>query len=151
MLPQPLKGFGPLMQRADRLRIGSIEHVPPVAPHPHQPDATQHSQMFRHRGLLHSQGRDDVPNRPLLERQIVQNVPPARFRYCIERIRRGSCSWHGENIYAHIGICQAYSCSLSPVTWIDCCTKNVSWTKARQVLERDTVVGLTFPLNDSIL
>jgi hypothetical protein len=40
---------------------------------------------------------------------------------------------------------------LSPVTWIDCCTKNVSWTKARQVLERDTVVGSTFPLNDSIL
>src|SRR6266481_6149564 len=37
--------------------------------------------MLRDRRLVHLQAHHDVPNSPLLKRQIIQNLPPAGLRY----------------------------------------------------------------------
>src|SRR5580704_19766620 len=38
MTPEPLKCPCPLVQRPNRLRIGPVKHLPPFAPHMHQPN-----------------------------------------------------------------------------------------------------------------
>ena len=93
VLPQPFERLGPLVQWPDCFRVRSIKHMPPVPPYAHQTDVPQHPQMLRHRRLLHAQAHHDVPDRPLLQRQIVQDFPPPRLSHRIKRIRgcRRSC------------------------------------------------------------
>src|SRR6267154_6288181 len=97
MTPVALERFRPLVKRPDGLRVGSIEHAAAVAPHVDQAHLDQHPEVLRHRRLRHPQRIHNLPDRPLLQRQIVQNLPPPRLRHGIERIRRCRCSCHGLN------------------------------------------------------
>src|SRR6266513_1618164 len=97
MTPVALEGFRPLVKRPDRLRVGSIEHPAAVAPHVDQAHLEQHPEVLRHRRLRHPQRIHNLSHRPLLQRQIVQNLPPPRLRHGIERIRRCRCSCHWLN------------------------------------------------------
>src|SRR5713101_8372310 len=87
MTPEPLKRFRPLVKRTDRLRVRSIKHPPPVAPHVDQAHLEQHPQVLRYRRLLQPQQIHNLPYRPLLQRQIAQDRPPPRLRHGIKRIR----------------------------------------------------------------
>src|SRR2546426_8757311 len=93
MPPVPFERFRPLMKRPDRLRIRAIEHPPTVATHINEADLPQDAQVLRNRRLLHPQRIHNLPDRPLVQRKIVQNLPPPRLRHGIEGIRscRGSC------------------------------------------------------------
>src|SRR5260370_8127341 len=107
MTPVALERFRPLVKWTDPLGVGSIEHTPPVAPHVDEPHFQQHPQMLRHRRLLHPQRVHNLPDGPLLQAQLVQNLPPARLPHPVARIRSSCCSCHVPTIHSHIGICQA--------------------------------------------
>src|SRR5882672_3079417 len=46
MRPETLERFGPVVNRADSLSIGSIKHVSSIPAHPDQSHVTQHPQML---------------------------------------------------------------------------------------------------------
>src|SRR2546426_4252335 len=95
MPPVPFERFRPLMKRPDRLRIRAIEHPPTVATHINEADLPQDAQVLRNRRLLHPQRIHNLPDRPLVQRKIVQNLPPPRLRHGIEGIRSRCRSCHG--------------------------------------------------------
>src|SRR5260370_10416341 len=107
MTPESLKCFGPLVKGTDRVRVVPITHPPPVPPHVDEPHLPQHPQVLRDRRLLHPQRVHNLPHRPLLQRQIVQNLPSPRLGHRIKRIRRCCRSCHPPTIHAHMDICQA--------------------------------------------
>ncbi len=63
--------------------------------------------MLRNGRLLHLQRVHDLSHRPLLQRQIIQNLPPPRLRHRIKRIRSRRRSRHAPTIHSDMGICQA--------------------------------------------
>jgi hypothetical protein len=94
MPPVPCECFRPFVERAYRLGIGSIQHPAAVAPHVDQANIPEHPQVLRYRGLLQPQRIYNVPHRAFLQREIVQDFPPPRFRHRIESIRRCRRSCH---------------------------------------------------------
>jgi hypothetical protein len=70
-----------------RIRYGIylVKHLPALPPR-FNPDILQDFQMFLNRRLLHLHRILDFADRPLLHRQIVENVPSPRFRHRIERV-----------------------------------------------------------------
>src|SRR5256885_683739 len=71
--PVSLEGAGPVVQRADGIRIRAIELLPAVATQPDQANVSQHPQMLGHRRLAKAQSRHDFANGALLEDQVVEN------------------------------------------------------------------------------
>src|SRR5258708_4503223 len=53
--------------------------------------------MLGDRGLLHPQGVDDLPYRPFLQRQIVQDGSPAGLSHRVEGVRSCRCACHAPN------------------------------------------------------
>src|SRR5579862_8314622 len=94
MFPKTLERLRPFIHWPDRFRIKAIEHVPPLPPHPHKSHIPQYPQVLRYRGLFEPQRSDDLPHRPLLHRQVVQDLPTPRLRHRIKRIRSSSSSGH---------------------------------------------------------
>ena len=107
MTPVSLKHARPLVKRPYCLCVGAIQHPAPVPPHVHQPNFEQHPQMLRHRRLLQPHRLHNLSDRPFLQREIVQNLTPARFRHRIERIRCCRRPCHASTLHAYMGICQA--------------------------------------------
>src|SRR4029077_4511447 len=82
-----------------------IEHVAAVAAHVDEAHLKQDAQVLRNRGLLHPNPIHDLTYGPLLEREIVEDLPPPRLRHRIERIRSCRRSCHGRYItfpYRHM-------------------------------------------------
>src|SRR5208282_754747 len=98
MPPEPLELARPLMQRPNRLGVGSIEHLPAIATDVHQAHVAQHSEMLRNRWLLVAKAVYDIPDRAFLQRQVVENLPPPGFGNRVERIRSRRCSCHARDI-----------------------------------------------------
>src|SRR5262245_47011336 len=86
-LPIALELARPLVERSDGLWIGAIERLPPVAPHVHEPDVAQDAQVFRDRRLRQVQRDDDLADRPLARREVVEDVAPAGLRDRVEGVR----------------------------------------------------------------
>src|SRR5580704_12049794 len=107
MLPQAFKGARPFVKRPDRFRVGPIEHPAAVATHIDETHIFEYTQMLRDRRLLQSQAQDDVAYGPLLQREIVQYLPPPRFSHRVKSIRCCRCAWHERIIHSYMGICQA--------------------------------------------
>src|ERR1700722_4189086 len=107
MLPVPLERAGPLVQWPDRLRVHSVHHPASLPAYVHQSNVQQHPQMLRDRRLLQFQRRHYLAPRPLLPRQIVQDLAPPGLGDCVERVRRCSRSSHAHTIHSYMGICQA--------------------------------------------
>jgi hypothetical protein len=72
--------------------------------------------MLRYRGLLQTQGQDNIAYGPFLQREIVQYFPAAGFGDRVEGVGRCGCARHEPIIYAHMGICQANILS-APLRW----------------------------------
>ena len=106
MRPQALERLRPLMQRTNRLRVGSIQHVPSLPPHPHQPHIAQHFQMLRHGRLFQTKPDNHIAHRTLPGSEIVQNLASPRFGHSVERIEVVAARAMSKNIYSYIGICQ---------------------------------------------
>src|SRR4029077_9282996 len=94
MFPETLKRLRPFVHWPDCFRIKAVKHVPSLPPHPHKSHIPQHSQVLRYRGLFEPQRSDDLPHRPFLHRQVVQDLPPPRLSHRIKRIRSRSSSGH---------------------------------------------------------
>ena len=65
MTPIALELTGPFVERPNRLDVRPIEDLPAVAPHVHEPDVPQHTQVFRNAWLSDGQRLDDVADRTL--------------------------------------------------------------------------------------
>src|SRR5258708_8551286 len=104
MLPEALEGFGPVVKRADRFGIGLVKDLAAVAAAADQADVAQHFQMLGYGGLLQAEGCNDLPDRTLLEGQIVQDVAAAGFGDGVEGVGSGRGSCDGEYIclYGHM-------------------------------------------------
>ena len=101
------------MQRPNRFRIRSIQHVPAVPSYVHKLHLQKHPQVLRHRRLLESQPHHNFSDRPFPRRQKLQYLPPPRLGHRIKRIRCGRRPRHAATLHSHMGICQALF--LSPI------------------------------------
>src|SRR5258708_39206339 len=79
MPPETLELAAPLVERPDRLGVGAIEHLAPVAAHADEADVAQHAEVLRDGGLPDAQGGRDVSHRPLPESEIAQDLPAPRL------------------------------------------------------------------------
>src|SRR6267378_5596456 len=107
MTPVALERFRPFVKRPDRLRVGSIQHPPAVAPHVDKAHLEQNAQVFRNRRLFQAQRVHNLPHGPFLHCKIVQDCPPPWLRHRVESIRSCRRSCHEPTIHAHMGICKA--------------------------------------------
>ena len=89
------------MQGLDGFGVGAIHHAPAVAPDVDQADIPQHPEMLGYRRLAQPQGRNNLPYRPFLQHQVIQDVPPAGLAHGVERISGSSHSRHALNIYPY--------------------------------------------------
>jgi hypothetical protein len=94
MAPEALEDLRPLMERPDRLDVGAIEHLAPVAPHVNQANVAAHPEVLGDRRLSQAQRRDDVADWPFAGREVDKNVAPARLGYGVKDIRAGGCTRH---------------------------------------------------------
>src|SRR5579863_10601631 len=94
------------MQWTYRFGVGPVEFVPPLAAHADQANSAQYAQMLRDGRLVNPQLCNDVAYRTFPQRQVGQNLTPARFGYGVKGVGGSGRSWHKKKIHAHIGICQ---------------------------------------------
>ena len=94
------------MDRLERLAVHPVEAVPPLVPHVDRTDLTQHAEMLGHLRLGKPELADEVVHRTLTAGEEIQDLPPPWLSHGVERVRRGRCSGHGDNIYTDISICQ---------------------------------------------
>lgn len=86
MLPEAFELARPLVQRSDFLRVGSIEHLAAITPHVDQSNIPQHPKVLRYGRLLQPESRHNLPDRALLEREVVQYLASARLGYGVEGV-----------------------------------------------------------------
>jgi hypothetical protein len=94
------------MKRPNRVGVGSIELLPPVATQADQIHLSQHAEVLRDGWLRQAQSHNDFPNGALLQHQIAEYFAPPRFGDSIESIRGGRRACHGNTIHSYMGICQ---------------------------------------------
>jgi hypothetical protein len=81
----------PFVERPDSFRVGSIEHLPTVAPHLDEADFPQYPEMLGDRRLRQVERCNNVADRTGVARQKMEDRPPLRFGDGVEHIRvRGS-------------------------------------------------------------
>src|SRR5271165_2128168 len=86
VLPEALKGAGPLVERADGFGVGAIEHAPAVSAYLDQADIFEDTQVLGDRGLLHAQTVHDVTDGAFLKGEIAQDVAAAGLGDGVEGI-----------------------------------------------------------------
>src|SRR5258708_33775540 len=102
MLPEALEGLSPIVKRADRIRIGLVQDLAAVATAADEAYVAQHAQMLGYGRLFQAEGCDDLPDRALLEGQIVQDVAAAGFGDRVKSVGGGRGSCHeGKYIYLY--------------------------------------------------
>jgi hypothetical protein len=106
MTPVLLENSRPLVERANRLRVGAVEHLATVAAKAHQTDVPQHLEMLRHRRLTEIEVVDDVADVTLLRREVDEDVAALSFSDRIEDVRCRRSARHERELYSHHGICQ---------------------------------------------
>src|SRR6476659_2934679 len=106
----------PVVNRAKRLRIRAVERPPAVAPRGHQADIPQHLEVLGHRRLLELERVGDLPHRPFLGGNELEDVSAARFGYGVERIRRRRCARHGPTYIFRYG--NVSSGAMRAVEWL---------------------------------
>ena len=89
MLPEAFEGFGPFMKRADCLGVGAIEHVAAIAANVNQANVAQHPEVLGDRRLTETQVGNDFADFALLQGEVVQDVPAARFGDGVEGVGGG--------------------------------------------------------------
>ncbi len=97
MPPEALERTRPLVQRPDRLGVGSIEHPATVATYVDKADITQDAEVLRDGGLPQAQGRHNFSDRTLLQGQIVQYFSATGLGDGVEGVRCCGCAWHEKN------------------------------------------------------
>jgi hypothetical protein len=86
MPPELFESDRPFVEWPDCLGVGPIQHPAAVASDVNQSNISQDTQVLRDRRLFKAQPRHNVPDRTLLQGQIVQDFPPPGFGDGIERI-----------------------------------------------------------------
>ncbi len=106
MTPVLLEYPGPLVKRANRVRIGAVEHLATVAAKAHQTDVPQHLEVLRHRRLTEIEVRDDVADVTFVRREVDEDVAALSFSDGVEDVRCRRGAGHSRELYSHHGICQ---------------------------------------------
>ena len=114
MPPVLLENSRPLVERANRIRVGAVEHLAPVAAKTHQTDVPQHLEVFRHRRLTETEVVDDVADVTFLRSEVDENVATLSFSDGIEDVRCRRSAGHEGELYSHYGICQPTSGGSDP-------------------------------------
>lgn len=86
MLPEAFELPRPLVQWPNPFRVGSIKHLPAIAPHVDQTNIPQYAKVLRYGRLLQPEGHHNLPDRPLLQRKIIEYLAPAWLRNCVEGV-----------------------------------------------------------------
>src|SRR5258705_3377508 len=97
MTPVLLEDAGPLVQGANRVCVGAVDHRTAVAPDAHQSYVAQHLQVLRHRRLIEVELLDDVADVTLLRGEVDEDVAPLDFRNRVEDVGRGRGARHRRN------------------------------------------------------
>jgi len=106
MLPELLEGVGPLVQRADGVGVGAIEHAAAVAANVDEVDVAKNAEMLGDGGLFDAQARDDIADGAFLKGQEGEDIAAARFGDGVEGVGGGGGARHKRRIHTHMGICQ---------------------------------------------
>jgi hypothetical protein len=106
MTPVLLEYPCPLVQRANGVRVGAVEHLASVAPEAHEADMTQHLEVLRDRRLTEIEVRDDVADVTFLRREVDEDVATLSFSDGVEDVRCRCSAGHSRGLYSHHGICQ---------------------------------------------
>src|SRR5271154_2648351 len=96
VLPVTLEGSGPLVKRAYRFGIGSVQLLAAIAAHPNQPHVVQNAQVLGDGRLREAERCHNLSNGPLDSGKIAQDLPPAGLSNRVESIRSGARSCHAE-------------------------------------------------------
>src|SRR5712691_9373292 len=99
--PMPGERAAPLVDRAQRIGVGAIEDPAAVATEIHEAHVTQDLQVLRDGRLRDPEHLRDVADRPLLRREVIENVAAAALRDRVERIRRGGGPGHDPIIFPY--------------------------------------------------
>lgn len=86
MLPETFELARPLVQRADFLRVRSIEHLAAIASHMDQTNIPQHPKVLRYTRLLQPESNHNLTDRALLEREVIQYLAPSRLGDSVEGV-----------------------------------------------------------------
>jgi hypothetical protein len=106
MTPVLLEDPGPLVEGANGVRVGAVEHLPSVTPKAHQPDVTQHLEVLRYRWLAEIELRNDVADMTFLRGEVDKNLAALDFSDGVEDVGCRSSARHSRELYSHYGICQ---------------------------------------------
>jgi hypothetical protein len=115
MPPVLLENSRPLVERANRIRVGAVEHLATVAAKAHQTDVPQHLEVLRHRRLTEIEVVDDVADVTFLRREVDENVATLSFSDGVEDVRCRRSAGHERELYSHYGICQPHFRGQTPV------------------------------------
>src|SRR5688572_1459519 len=92
--PVAFESTGPFVERSDPRCVRAIEALAAVATHFHQADVEKHAEVLGDRRLCQAQRYDDVADRTLARREIVQDVSTTRFGDGVEGVRRRGGARH---------------------------------------------------------
>ncbi len=84
--PKALERARPFVQRPDGYCVHPVKHLATLPVGLHQANTFQNFQVLRNRRLLHLHCVHNLGDGPLLHREIVQDVPAARFCYGVEGV-----------------------------------------------------------------
>src|ERR1700719_243453 len=101
MPPVSLERAGPFVERADRLRVGAVEHLAAIAAGVHQADLEQHAKGPGDGRLRQVESGDDVVYGALLGYEKAENVAAAGFSHGIEGVGGGGGARHGKIIFLY--------------------------------------------------
>jgi hypothetical protein len=106
MTPVLLENSRPFVERADRIRVGAVEHLATVAAKAHETDMPKHLEVLRHRGLTEIEVLDDVADVTFLRRDVDEDVAALSFGDRVEDVGCRRSAGHSRELYSHYGICQ---------------------------------------------
>jgi hypothetical protein len=106
MTPVLLENSRPFVERADRIRVGAVEHLATVAAKAHETDMPKHLEVLRHRRLTEIEVLDDVADVTFLRREVDEDVAALSFGDRVEDVGCRRSAGHSRELYSHYGICQ---------------------------------------------
>jgi hypothetical protein len=87
--PKALKGFRPLMKRAERFGFGAVEHVAAVSANGYQADVFENAEVLGDARLFEAERGDYVAHGALLQGQKREDSSAARFCNSVEGVGGG--------------------------------------------------------------
>jgi hypothetical protein len=99
--PEAFKGGGPLVERADGVGVGFVEHVAAVAADAYQANVLENAEVLGDGRLFEAEAIDDFVYGALLKCEVIQDVAATGFGDGVEGIGGCGGARHGFNIFPY--------------------------------------------------